>query len=139
MCRYCKCQTHIHAAGVVFDRCIKKLLNFREGHYFIELSSNLWVSHTEDCAVKKNVFSTRQFWMEAGPNFKQTGNAASQAHPSFTGIRDPAQDLQQGRFSCTVPADDADHISPLNLKRHISTPPQILHTLVTFLINRPVG
>src|SRR5260370_42058392 len=45
--------------------------------------------------------------MKTGPNLKYTANAASQSHTSFSGGRDAAKDFQQGRFSCSVPADNS--------------------------------
>ena len=52
-------QTHIHSAGVAFDRSVNKLLDLRKRHDLVEFPFDLRFFHSKNSAVKINVFPSR--------------------------------------------------------------------------------
>src|SRR5215472_11094805 len=68
--------------------------------------------------------------MKAGADFKQAGDATFDADTAFGWLSDPAQNLEQCRFSGAVTSDDADHISLLDFKRHIPKRPEVFNRAV---------
>ena len=121
-----KCETHIHAAAVALDGRIKKSFDLREGYDFVELRLDLGPRHSEDRAIEEDILSPGQFRVESGANFKQAGNPAAQPHAPAIGLRDAAQDLQQGRLARPVTTDNAQHFAALDLKAHITQGPELL-------------
>ncbi len=70
MCRYAECQPHIHATGIVFDRCVDELLNLGKRYDLVKLAANLGPPHAQDGAVEVNVLPASQFAVEASANFQ---------------------------------------------------------------------
>ena len=52
-----KCQAHIHATAVSFNRRVKKPLDFRKRNNLVELRLYLCSCHSENRTVQENVFS----------------------------------------------------------------------------------
>ncbi len=76
-----------------------KLLNFGEGHYFIELALNLLLAHAQDGAAQVNVIAARQLRVEARANFEQRANTPVNPGISTGGLGDTCQNFSI-RYSC---------------------------------------
>src|SRR5258708_13049619 len=67
----------------------------------------------------RSVFTTGELGMEAGADFEKAADAASKRHATVRGLRDPAQDLEQGRFAGAVAARSEEHTSELQSPDHL--------------------
>src|SRR5258708_24410299 len=125
-----KGEPHIHTAAITFHRCIEEFFDLRERNYLVKLRLNLGTAHPQDRPIQINVFASREFRVKAGADFKQAGHATSNTDPAFRWFRDPAQNLQQGRFTCAISPDDADHLPLLNFKRQVFESPEVFGRIV---------
>ena len=66
-----------------------------------------------------------QLGMEPGAHFQQTRHAASQMHAPGGRLRDAAQDFEQRAFARAIPANDAHHLAPANLKGYVAQGPEV--------------
>src|SRR6266568_2193520 len=91
-----KCQTDIHSTAVALHRRIEESLDLSKIDNLVELALDLGPCHSEDGAVKKNVFASRQFGMKSGADFQERSDSSAQANSSRVG---PATGrLRRNRF-----------------------------------------
>ena len=64
--------------------------------------------------------------MESGPHFEQAGNAAAYSDAPFGRLRDSAQDLEKGRLSSPVAANDADKFALVDFEIDVAQRPKLL-------------
>ena len=62
--------------------------------------------------------------MKSGAHFEQGGQAPIDGYTSGGGVHDPAEDLQQGGFPGTVPADDTHPVPLSDLEREVLQGPE---------------
>src|SRR5262249_16934612 len=117
---------HVHAGGISLHRRVEKSFYLRKRCNLIELRANLRPPHAEDGAVQVNVLATGQLWVKAGPNFKQTPNAARQLDASCRRLCDSRKHFEERAFACAVAADDPDDFAASHLKGHILQCPKHL-------------
>src|SRR5207245_3930927 len=87
-------QSHVHAAGKVFNGRVDELFNFGKGHDLVELPSDFASAHPENGAVEKDVLPPRQFGVKAGPDLQERPDAAVNLDTSLRGLGDPRQNLE---------------------------------------------
>src|SRR5262249_44103621 len=71
-----KGEPDVHAARIAFDRCVEKSFDLGEGDDLVEFLFNFGARHAEYRAIQKNVLSTGQLGMEAGPDFEKCPDSA---------------------------------------------------------------
>jgi hypothetical protein len=64
--------------------------------------------------------------VEAGPDFEQAGDAAANAGAALGRLCDATQELEQGRFSGAISADDSERLATLDLEGYVPKRPKIL-------------
>src|SRR5712671_1258249 len=64
--------------------------------------------------------------MESGADLQEARNPPAQPNPPRGRLRDAADDLEQGALAGAVLADDADHLSALDLEAHVLEGPELL-------------
>src|SRR5262249_52948549 len=114
-----KGKAQIHAARVVFYWCINKSFYFRKGHDFVKLTINFRPLHAQDCRVEVNILPPGQFRMKASAYLQERTHPAMNFCKSSSRLCYTREELQQGAFSCTVAAYDADNLTLFYLKRYI--------------------
>src|SRR5258708_5809795 len=92
-------EPNIHAAGIAFDGGVEEFFDFGEGDDFVEFFPDFGAGHAKDCAVEKDVFAASEFGMEAGADFKEAGDAATDADAAFSGFGDTAENFEQSAFA----------------------------------------
>src|SRR3990172_7829355 len=70
VCRDGEAQTKTHAGGIVFDRGIEKLFGHRKRRDLVEFSLDLFLSHSHDRAVEKQILAAGEFRVESGADFQ---------------------------------------------------------------------
>ena len=100
---------HVHADRVVLDRRVDEALELGEGDDLVDLAADLASGHAEDGAVQVDVLESGQFGMEAGADLEQRADPALQQDLAARRLGDAGDDLEQGRLSCTVAPDQAEH------------------------------
>ena len=119
-------QPHVHAAAVTLHRGIQEFLHLREGHDLVELGVDLRAAHAQDRAVEVDVLAAAQFGVETGAHLEQAGHAAVQRYPAFGGLRDTAEDLEQGALASAISTDDAHAVAGVHLEGHIAQREELL-------------
>src|SRR5687768_5746416 len=94
--RDCKCQPHVHAARITFDRSVDKLVELCESHDLVELPRDLGPLHSQHGAVEKDVFAASKFRMKTGSYLEQTRRCAVDLNPAFSWLRDSREYFQEG-------------------------------------------
>src|SRR5437868_6838377 len=64
--------------------------------------------------------------MKSGADFQQTGNSSAECDSAFGWINYPAQNLEQSRFACAVPANDADCFTLPDFQTDVMQRPELL-------------
>ena len=119
MCRYSKCQFHVHPAGITFDRSIDKFFTFGKCNDLIDTGIDLLSFHSEDGSVQINILPPGQFSVKPSSYFEHTGNPSLYADGSFGGCRHTCQQFKQRRFSGTICTDHTDPFSSVHIKGNI--------------------
>src|SRR5262249_40336068 len=132
MRRHREGEPHLHAAGITLDRCVDKLLHTREVYDLVELAFDLGAAHTENGAVKIDVFASGELGMKAGADLEQTCDAADDSDAPLARLGDARQDFQEGRFAGAVAANDAEHLATLNFKANVLQRPEFLGRLAAY-------
>jgi len=127
MRRHGKGQTDVHTGGIAFDRGVEKGLHLGKGDDLVELTPDFRSRHAEDGPVEKDILAPAQLGMEAGTDLQQAGNTAADGDPALGGLRNPAEDLEQGRLAGTIAADDAEGLPVLDLEGDVLQRPEFLH------------
>ena len=92
----------------------------------VEPLPNLAPPQAKHGAAEKYIFPAGQLGMKSGSHFQQAGDAAAQANFAGGRPRDPADDLQQGRFARSVAADDAQRRAALDVEAYAFQGPAFL-------------
>src|SRR5207302_4283446 len=108
------------------DRRIETILDIGKGDDLVKPAPDLGVPHAENGAVEINVFAPGQFRVKTGADLEHAGNPAFQFDAPLIGLGDAAQQLEQGRLPGSVAADDANHLTALDLEGYILQCPEIL-------------
>ena len=124
MCGDGKGQAHVHPRGVALDRRVQEFLDLGEGDDLVEFAVDLDLPHAQDGAVEIDILPARKLRMKARPHLKQRGDSSPQPDGALGRLCDPAEDLEQGRFARTIPADEPDDLPPLDVKRDIPQGPE---------------
>src|SRR6266480_7843970 len=107
-------------------RRVEELLHLREGNDLIKFFPNFCLGHAEYRAIQEDVLPSRQFRVETGADFQQAGDSPFETDASRGRFGNPAQNLQQRRFTRAVLADDANHLTFLHLKKYLAQRPELL-------------
>src|SRR5229473_5047363 len=77
--------------------------------------------------------------MEACSNFQKTANPPAQFDTPPRRLRDAAENLQQGRLARSVPPDQSDDFSRLDIEGHVTKRPEFLDRVkrVGCIVARP--
>ena len=73
-------ETHVHPAGVAFDRGIKVFFYLGKGDYLIELAFDFATGHAQDGAVQVDVLPSGQFRVKACTYLQEAGYPALDGH-----------------------------------------------------------
>src|SRR4029078_5038686 len=76
-----------------------------------QASLDLGPRHPQNCAVQPYVLRGGELGVEPAAHLEQRAHAAAHHRPSFGGVGDPAEDLQEGALARAVVADDAEHLT----------------------------
>jgi hypothetical protein len=90
------------------------------------LGINLAPLQAQDRAVQINILPTGEIGMEPGPQFDQSGHAASGPNLATRGKSDFGQQLEDGALSRAIVADDAQHFALLHCEAHVFERPKQL-------------
>src|SRR5215510_5599692 len=126
MRRHREGEPHIHTTAVTFHRSIQELVNFGEGHDFVELFSDLRPGHSENRAVEIDVFPSGQFRMKSGSDLKQARHAPTNARLALSRVCNTAKNFQQSRLTSPIATDDSHHLAPIDLEGNVFQRPKIL-------------
>src|SRR5262249_39688898 len=118
-------EAHAHAARIVLHGRVEEALHLGEVDDLVELASDLAAFHAKDGAVEIDILAAAEFAVEAGADFEQAADPATQLDASRRRLGDAAQDLEQRRLAGAVAADDADDLTRLDGERHVLEGPQI--------------
>src|SRR5262249_45445773 len=125
VCRHSEGQSHVHAAGVVLHRCVKKPVDLGKGDDFGELLADLGARHSEYSAVEEDVFTAGQLGVEAGADFEEAANPAVDHSPSLGRLGDARKDFEERALAGAVAADDADHLAAFDLEGDVLEGPEV--------------
>ena len=117
-------QPHVHPRGVALHRRVEELLDLGEGDDLVELAVDLHLPHAQDGAVEIDILPAGKLRMETRPHLEQRGDSSSQPDDALGRLRDPAEDLEQGRFARTVAADEPDDLPPLDVEGDVPQGPE---------------
>src|SRR6185436_10311846 len=87
----CESQTNIHAAAVTFDRRIDEPVDVGKSHDLVKLARQFFTFHPHDYTVEKYIFSTCQFRMKPGADFKETADTPVQLYSPAGWLRDAGE------------------------------------------------
>ena len=79
-----------------------------EGDDIIEPSGDFGAAEPGDGGGDGNIFTACEFGIETGPQLQQGGQTPIHSHLAMARLQGAGDNLQQGRFTRTVSADDAD-------------------------------
>src|SRR5436853_3366717 len=116
-------QSHIHAAGVVFDGCVHELFDFGESYDLIELLGYLGSLHSENRSIEKDVFAAGKLGMKPGSHLQQAAYAAVQIDLAHCRLGYSRPDLEQRRLSRAVTADYSDYFARFDMEAHVPQRP----------------
>src|SRR4029453_7920931 len=116
MGRHCKSQSHIHAAGVAFDRIFNELFNPGEINNSIELSLYFGLGHTQYSAAQIDIFPACELRMKARPDLEQRSYVSVNLHDSSRRFGDAGKYLEQCAFSGAIAANNANYLTRTNLE-----------------------
>src|SRR4051794_12520453 len=111
-------QTHIHAAGEVFNRCIDETLDLGKSNDLVKLAVDLLLLHAKDSTVEIDIFPPGQFRVKPGADLKERANATVNRSKTLGRTRDARQDFEQRALAGAIRADDADNLTAANLERY---------------------
>src|SRR5262249_51075204 len=120
-----KCQAHIHAAAVSFDRRIDKSFKLREGDDLVEFAGDFAAAHAQDRTVGIDIFAAREFGMESCSDFEQAADPSADLHPPSRRFGDAGEYFEQSAFSSAVAPDDADDLARFYLKADLRECPEV--------------
>ena len=119
-------QPDVHPTRVALDRRVQEPLDLGELDDLVELAPYLLAAHAEDDAVEEDVLPARQLRMEPGPDLEEAADAAPHLDAPLGRLRDPAEDLQEGRLPGAVSPDDPEPLSPSELEAEVAQRPELL-------------
>src|SRR5687768_7192313 len=99
---YRESKAKVHTAGIVLDGRIYELFNLGEGYYLVELAVELPPAHSEDGAVKVDVFAPAEFRVEASAYFQKRSHPPVKVGGSLGGIGDSGEDFEQRAFAGSI-------------------------------------
>src|ERR1700687_840784 len=67
--------------------------------------------------------------MESSSYFKQARHSTSDLHSPFAWFGDAGENLQKRALPCSISANDADHLAPLDFKINLPESPKLLYLL----------
>src|SRR5262245_56667039 len=127
MGRHRKSETDVHAARIPLHRRIQESLQLSEGNNLVEFLADLGAAHAEDGAVEVNVLAACELGVEAGADLEQARHPATDGDAASAGLGDAREDLQEGRLSGAVAANDPHHFPASYLERDLSQRRELLH------------
>src|SRR5262249_38365640 len=102
-----------------------KFLDFGKCNDLIKFPFDLPLAHAQDGAIEINIFRAGELGMETCADFQQAPNAAQQFRVSSCRFCDSRKNLQKGRFTGAIAADQANYFAPLNFERSVSQRPDV--------------
>ena len=87
-------------------------------------------THAKNCAVEKNIFTARQVRVEARTDFNEACHASAVSHRALVRRDDTGDQLEHGRFTRTVEADQTNRIALLNRETHMVECAEMIHQLI---------
>ena len=109
----------------MLQRGVKKFFHSAEIHYLVKFRSDFLSPHTKNRAVKKNVFSSRQFRMKSRAHFQQATDAAIDIGVSLARLGDARENFQQRALAGAVAPDDPDDLARRDLEADVAERPEI--------------
>ena len=126
MRRHGKCEPHLHAARIVFDRGVDEALDFGKGDDLVELAIDVAPLHAENRAVEKHILAAAQLGMKAGPDFEQGSDEAANRDVPFSRSRNPRQHFQQRALTGAIASDDSNHFTLRDVERNVAQGPDAI-------------
>src|SRR5262245_66486899 len=119
MCSHCEREPNSHSTRVLLHRSFEKVPDFGEANDIIEFAIDFRPGHTEDGAVKIDIFAPGQLTMETRTNFKQAGHSTADLNTAFRRLGDAAQYFEQRAFARSVAANDPADLTFTDIEANI--------------------
>jgi len=115
-----KPQPHIHAGRIMFDWHVNEFAQFGKGHNIFVTIGDVTPIQAQHGRIEVNVLPAGQVRMETSAKLQQRAYATTNHHPSRIGSENSGHQFQDGAFTTSIPADDAQGLSWEHLKTDIS-------------------
>ena len=119
-------QSHVHAGRIVLYRLVDERPDAGEVDNFIEASSELLLRKAQDRPVEEDVFPPRQLRVESRTELEQGRHLAGHRDQALVGPENPGHALEHGALARAVLSDQAEGLTLVDLKRHVSEGPEVL-------------
>ena len=104
---------------------IHEVLNAGELNNAVKLSFDVLSPHSQYGALKEYILPPGEIAMETGGDFNQSSDSPTDLHVTTVGAENPVQDLEKGRFSGPIWANDANSLPLSNLEANVAQRPKI--------------
>ena len=94
-----KAQAHIHTRGIVFNRLVNEALHAGKINNGVKFRVNLFRAHTQNGAVKVNIFTPRQLRVETRTNLQHGGHTTGCINRASVGGKNLGNTFKQGGFT----------------------------------------
>lgn len=108
-----------HAGRVVLHRHVQELFHLGKFNDVVEVFFNELLRIAQKRAVQVNVFARGKLHIEARTKLDERSNVTINRAQPFAGLQHAGDDLQNGRFTRAVSAQNAKHIALLHFKGNI--------------------
>ena len=121
-----KSQSHRHTRAIALNRGVDIPFAAGEIDDLIEFGLDLCAAHAQDSSVHEDILPSRHLAMEAGADFEQGAYASVGTDGTGGGACDAGEEFEEGGFTGTVLADDADDVALLDLEVDIAEGPDVV-------------
>src|SRR5690242_19338053 len=123
MCSDGKSQPRLHARAVMLQRRIQKFGHISKTDNFLEFAGDFPAPHAENCAVKKNIFTSGQLGMKSRADFEQTAEPTANFRPTYGWLGYSRQNFEESGLAGAVAANHTDGFAGLDLKGDVAQGP----------------
>lgn len=121
---YRECKADHHAAGIGLDRLIDKFADVGKIYDLLKFIIRFFFRQSQDRRIHIDVFAPGKFWVESRTQFQQRGDAAMNSNLARCRLERTGDNLQQGGFSRSIPADYSDALTTVDFEIDIPQGPE---------------
>ena len=135
-------EANVHPGGIFFHRPIHKRPDFGKAFDRRKHAVHVRTRDAEDFSIQEDVFTTREFRVEAGAQFELRRDSTARDYPTAGWLQNAADDLKKSALAAAIGADDAKHLTSFDVERYIAKSPKFLGRGMTGegkKFNQPVG